>query len=283
MLSDGVLVAYPNPAENAARDGDKGVGVYTCRDGKPIWSLTSFGDTGNGFLSAIGIVQALWHRDRTGEGQFLTTNITAACLLNTSYAWIDEHGHGVERPHVDRLMLGTDPLHRLYPTTDDWLCLAVDTDAQWAAMTAALGDPRLAERRFADADGRTKDADDLAALLADVLGRRPATEWFTRLDTAGVPCEVEDAAFVQHLFTDPQYRAGGLVTTTQQAQVGRFEQFGHLWSFSDTPSRVAGPPLIVGHDTVAILTELGLEQVEIDALLADGVAKQATLTQERAT
>ena len=178
-------------------------------DGKPIWSLTSFGDTGNGFLSAIGIIQALWHRDRTGEGQFLTTNITAACLLNTSYAWIDEHGRGVERPHVDRLMFGTDPLHRLYPTTDGWLCLAVDTDAQWASTAAALGDPRLAERRFADADGRTEDADDLAALVAEVLSRRPATEWFTRLDTAGVPCEVEDATFVQRLFTDPQYRAGG--------------------------------------------------------------------------
>ena len=39
----------------------------------PIWPVTSLGDTGNGYLSAIGIVQALYHRDRTGEGQFVDT------------------------------------------------------------------------------------------------------------------------------------------------------------------------------------------------------------------
>src|SRR3546814_2425722 len=40
-------------------------------DGRPLWSFTSFGDTGNGFLSAIAICNALYHRDRTGEGQFV--------------------------------------------------------------------------------------------------------------------------------------------------------------------------------------------------------------------
>jgi crotonobetainyl-CoA:carnitine CoA-transferase CaiB-like acyl-CoA transferase len=116
-----------------------------------------------------------------------------------------------------------------------------------------------------------------------VLRTASAADWFGRLDGAGVPCEVDDPAFVHRLFDDPVYRDAGLVTSTQQAQVGRFEQFGALWSFSETPTRVAGPPLIVGHDTLAILTDLGLDQAEIDSLLADGVVKQATLTQERAT
>ncbi|MCU1648832.1 MAG: CoA transferase, partial [Nocardia sp.] len=44
-------------------------------DGRPIWSCTSLGDTGNGFLSALGIIQALYDRDRTGEGQFVRTSI----------------------------------------------------------------------------------------------------------------------------------------------------------------------------------------------------------------
>src|SRR3546814_9068941 len=55
-------------------------------DGRPLWSFTSFGDTGNGFLSAIAICNALYHRDRTGEGQFVDTSIINAALLNTSYA-----------------------------------------------------------------------------------------------------------------------------------------------------------------------------------------------------
>ena len=49
-----------------------------------MWPLTSFGDTGNGFLSAIGMVQALIHRDRTGEGQFVDTSIINAAFHNIS-------------------------------------------------------------------------------------------------------------------------------------------------------------------------------------------------------
>jgi crotonobetainyl-CoA:carnitine CoA-transferase CaiB-like acyl-CoA transferase len=250
--------------------------------GKPIWSLTSFGDTGNGFLSAAGMIQALLHRDRTGEGQFLTTNITAACLLNTSYAWIDADGVGVERPHVDRDMFGFGPLHRLYQTGDGWLCVAVEDDDRWAAMAKVLDDERLTAGTYATASGRAERADELATAIGEVLATAPAADWFARLDAAGVPCEVDDPGFVHRLFDDPVYRDAGLVTSTQQAQVGRFEQFGALWHFSETPARVAGPPLIVGHDTTALLLELGYDRAAVDALIETGVVKQATLTQERA-
>lgn len=250
--------------------------------GKPIWSLTSFGDTGNGFLSAMGIIWALDHRQRTGEGQFLSTSILAACLLNTSYAWLDDQGQGVERPRVDADGYGLGPLHRLYPTAQGWLCLAAD-DARWAALVEVLDSPTLRDPQLADPVERADVADQVAEHLAAAFAARPATDWVEVLDAAGVPSEVCDDGFVRRLFDDPRYREAGLVTSMDQAQVGRFEQFGHLWSFSDTPARIAGPPLVVGHDTVDLLGELGYDGDEIDQLLAEGVVKQATLRQERAT
>ena len=63
--------------------------------GRPIWQLASMGDTGNGFLAAIGIIQALIHRDRTGDGQFVDTSILNACLLNASYAGVDAEGRSL--------------------------------------------------------------------------------------------------------------------------------------------------------------------------------------------
>ena len=241
--------------------------------GKPIWSLTSFGDTGNGFLAANAMIQAIYHRELTGEGQFLSTSILAACLLNSSYAWVDaETGEGVDRPKVDALMFGTGPRTRLYETADRWICLAVQNDEQWSAVERSLGIAGLT----------TMENDRAIETLTTSLRALTASEAFRLLDEAGVPCEIEDDQFAMRLFDDPQFRDAGLVTTMQQAQVGRFDQFGHMWTFSETPTRIAGPPLIVGHDTVDIMSEIGFAQSDIDSLLADGVVLQSTLRQERA-
>src|SRR5206468_1890979 len=55
--------------------------------GAPIWPCVSLGDPGNGLLVALGVVQAIYHRDQTGEGQFVDTSILNAHLINTSSAW----------------------------------------------------------------------------------------------------------------------------------------------------------------------------------------------------
>ena len=62
----------------------------------PLWSRSGMGDTGNGLLAAIAITAALYHRDRAGEGQEVSTSIVNAQLLHTSYAWI--HSDGSRRP-----------------------------------------------------------------------------------------------------------------------------------------------------------------------------------------
>ena len=241
--------------------------------GKPIWSLTSFGDTGNGFLAATAMIQALYRRELTGEGQFISTSILAACLLNTSYAWVDaETGDGVDRPRVDRQMFGTGVGTRLYETADRWICLAVQTEDQSVALGRVMGVDDLLS------------LDEVSAIaeLSIAFRTRTAEDWFAALDSAGIPCEIEDETFALRLFDDPQFRDAGLVATQHQAQVGTFDHFAHMWSFSDTPTRIAGPPLIVGHDTVDLLSELGYSEDDISSLLADGVAVQSTLRQERA-
>ena len=93
--------------------------------GKPLWSLTSLGDTGNGFLSAIAIIQALYQRERTGQGQFCDTSIVNAHLLNSSYAVARPDGSGFERPRIDAQQLGCSATNRLYETRDGWLCIVL--------------------------------------------------------------------------------------------------------------------------------------------------------------
>jgi crotonobetainyl-CoA:carnitine CoA-transferase CaiB-like acyl-CoA transferase len=223
--------------------------------GRPIWSLTTLGDTGNGFLSAIGVLQALYHRERTGEGQRVDTSIIYAHLLNVSYVATAPDGSAIDPARLDAMQLGLSPRYRLYETGDGWLCLAALTDAHWLATCAALGVPPNAEPDAADAAFRT----------------RPAAEWFGLLNGVGVPCEISSDTFALGVFDDPELVERGWVSATRHPVVGRIDMAGLGVDLSDTPGRVQGPPVFVGQESREILREIGYTDDRIDALCADGV------------
>jgi crotonobetainyl-CoA:carnitine CoA-transferase CaiB-like acyl-CoA transferase len=225
----------------------------------PLWSRSGMGDTGNALLAAIAMTLALYHRERTGDGQAVGTSIVNACLLNTSYAWV--HADGTPGPwaHVDAQQYGLGPYYRLYEVADGWVFVAAVTRAQQAALHEALG--------VAGAD-----------TIAGALIARPALDAFKVLDDAGVPVEVVDEAFCRDLFDDPAARARGWVATTWAGGVGRFEDPGLLIGFSATPGVVRRGPCLCGQHTREVLRELGYSDADVDALAAAGVVLDAPVT-----
>jgi crotonobetainyl-CoA:carnitine CoA-transferase CaiB-like acyl-CoA transferase len=245
-----------------------------CREGgKPFWSLTSLGDTGNGFLSAIGVIQALYHRTLTGEAQTVDTSILNAGLLVASMASLKTDGEALARPHLDRMQLGLHPLYRLYETADGWLCLAALSDEHWSGTLDVLGQRSLAgDPRFADAASRAAHGSELSALLELSFRERSARDLFEALDGRGVPCEIADPDFSARVFDDPEMQSRGLVVQQQHPKLGRFDHFGATITFSDTPERIWAPPPVVGEHTREILLEHGYDTGEIEKLLgADAV------------
>jgi crotonobetainyl-CoA:carnitine CoA-transferase CaiB-like acyl-CoA transferase len=240
-----------------------------CRDGgKPFWSLISLGDTGNGFLSAIGVIQALYHRQRTGEPQSVDTSILNAGLLVASMASVRADGTPLPRPQLDGMQLGLHPLYRLYETADGWLCLAAIKDSHWRNLLDALEQhPWGADTRFVDAPARTAHADELRELLSPVFKARTSLELFAVLDDHGVPCEIADPDFPRHVFDDPEMQAHGLVVQQQHPKLGSFEHFGTTIHFSETPGRIWGPPPVVGQHTREIMREYEFDDSEIDKLI----------------
>lgn len=236
------------------------------RGGRPIWAGTSMGDTGNGFLSAIAVIQALYHRDRTGEGQMVDTSIVNACLLNTSYAYAFPDGRGPDRPALDKMMLGFSAGRRLYQTAEGWICLAVGNDEEWSALLNVLD---LA--RYQDAGVRAADEAGLAEALEAAFKSKPASEWFEAIDAAGVPIEIVDDRFGPRLHDDPEMKKRGWVTSVQHKLVGKLDQIGLAFDFSETPGAITRAPLIVGECTREILRELGYSEPQIDDLVAANV------------
>jgi crotonobetainyl-CoA:carnitine CoA-transferase CaiB-like acyl-CoA transferase len=209
----------------------------------PIWPNTSLGDTGNGYLSAIAILQALYHRERTGQRQFVHTSIVNAHLLNASMTSLDADGTPANRPVLDAMQTGWDARYRLHETASGWLCVALITD---------------------------EHVSEFARLTRGDMKARTAHAWFDVLDHAGIPCEVADPDFVLSVFDDPELVEKGWVTSYEQALVGRMDVAGLLFDLEATPGRVQGPPLAVGQDTRTVLRNIGYDDDRIDKLIAIG-------------
>jgi crotonobetainyl-CoA:carnitine CoA-transferase CaiB-like acyl-CoA transferase len=232
-----------------------------CWDGgKPFWSLTSLGDTGNGFFSAIGIIQALYHRARTGEAQSVDTSILNAGLLVASMAATKADGTALPRPRLDRMQLGLSPFYRLYPTRDGWACIAAVTEAHRRALADGTG-----------IDPASLDAAHLEPWFSD----RAGAEVFATLDAHGVPCELCDDGFGRGIYDDPEMERLELVVHQHHPKLGSFEHLGKTIHFSDTPERIWGPPPVCGQHTREIMHEHGWSDAEIDKLVeAKGVFEE---------
>jgi crotonobetainyl-CoA:carnitine CoA-transferase CaiB-like acyl-CoA transferase len=227
-----------------------------CHDGgRPFWGLTSLGDTGNGFLSAIGVLQALYHRKRTGVAQSVDTSILNAGLLCASMASLRPDGTPLPRPQLDGMQLGLSPRYRLYETSDGWVCLAALSAEDRAALAAALGVADL------PAD------DELTDVLEPWFASRTASAAFAALDGHRVPCEIADGDFGVRVHDDPEMQALGLVVKQQHPKLGRFEHFGVTLEFSDTPQRIFGPPPVVGQHTREIMHDYGYDDADVDKLV----------------
>ena len=227
-----------------------------CHDGgHPFWGLTSLGDTGNGFLAAIGLIQALYHRKRTGVAQSVDTSILNAALLCASYTALRDDGRALPRPQLDRMQLGLSSRYRLYEASDGWLVVVALTDDEQAALATALGVAVLP----ADAE--------LGPVLEAWCASRSAADAFGALDGAGVPVEICDGDFGVRVHDDPELQALGLVVKQQHPKLGRYEQLGITIDFSDTPQHIFGPPPVVGQHTREIMREYGFDDTDVDKLV----------------
>ena len=241
------------------------------RGGRPMWSLTNMGDTGNGFLAAIAICQALFEREKTGRGQWVETAIVNAQLLNASVNVARADGSGFERPQLDAMQTGFSAGVRLYPTADQWLCVSLVTDAHWEALARALEIPELGVGgRLGTGDARAAADDEAAKLIEHALSTRSAADAFDVLDRAAVPCEISSERAGIDLWNDPEAIERAWIAKYSHPMLGEIGQVGLAVSLSDTPTRVQGRPLLVGESTREILAELGYDAAAVDALFESG-------------
>jgi crotonobetainyl-CoA:carnitine CoA-transferase CaiB-like acyl-CoA transferase len=182
-------------------------------DGPPYRAGVAIFDVMSGMQATIGILAALDHRRRTGEGQLVEVNLMAAALAGMvnqtgafASAGVVPHRMGNAHPSL----FPYEPL----PTADGDLVIAAGNDAQFRNLCTVLGAPELAaDERFAANSGRTANRDQLRPLLVERLKQHSAAEWFDQLIAAGVPCGPINSvaggvAFAEQIGLDPVVVSG---------------------------------------------------------------------------
>ena len=243
--------------------------------GAPIWHPSALGDFGNGVASAVAVIQALYHRERTGRGQFVDTSILDLGYLYNSYTHLPTSGPAPERPRLTADLLGMSALCRLYRCRTGWICLAAPEDGHWDGLRTATGLAELDEAAFETREGRADRDGRLAEILSAAFTTDSAEEWAGRLQAAGVPAEVVDREFPRKVFDDPCFVDREWVVGRPHPLYGRVEQAGRLVELSETRGVIRGAAPLVGEHSSEILRQLGRSEETISDLLERGVVAEA--------
>ena len=210
-------------------------------DGGPTKAGVALFDVTTGLHAAIAILAALHHRERTGEGQRVETNLLSAALSGLVNHTSDYLASGVAPRRMGNAHASLFPYEPL-PTGDGDLIIIAANDNQWRRLVGALEAPELLDDpRFGSMGERNTHRDALRVLLLERLATRSAQEWFDILTGAGVPCgpinTVEQGiALAERLGLEPVVSPGGAPSVR------------HPVTYSATPPSYRRPPPALGAD-----------------------------------
>ena len=221
--------------------------------GEASYVGTIMADKIAGLTALYATMMALFHRERTGEGQEVEVGMfeTMAAFM------LVEHANGAMfspplGPAVYPRTVA--PNRRPYRTRDGQIAALIYNDKQWSAFIEAV-QPPWASASYATLEQRARQIDTVYAQVAETLKERTTQEWLTlfrQLDIPAAPLRAPG-----ELFDHPHLNAVGLFETVATPH-GPVRFPGVPTWFSRTPGRVAGPAPELGADTRAVLEELGL-------------------------
>lgn len=239
-------------------------------DQGPVRFPTPMADITTGVYAALGILAALFERERSGRGQVIDM-----ALLDSQLTWLANVASAFLMAGVQPRKLGNAHPNLVpyqpFEAADGWFIVAVGSERLWQRFLDAIEAPDdlRQDPRFATNADRVRHRDVLVPRLAAIFKQRPVAAWLQALEAAGVPCG--PILRPEEALAHPHVLARNMVWEMEHVAAGRVRTLGNPVHLQRTPPSVHRASPLLGEHTEEILRELGYNQEAIETLRREGV------------
>ncbi|HUA21364.1 MAG TPA: CoA transferase [Bryobacteraceae bacterium] len=265
---------YTKPGYDALAQARSGiVSVTGTSADAPIRAGVSIIDMGAGVWIALGVLAALFERQRSGRGQRIDSSLFQTGVMLMSYHLMFRQFTGVDPKPQGSRHTAFAP-YGAFPTATGAIMIGISNDRQFRRLCEVIGKPELADDpRFQANPGRVANVDVLEAFISEVFRTQPAAHWVAALDAADVPNDAVQKA--GEVLDDPQLAALHQLARVELPGEPSALVPGLPIDLSLTPSHAGGSPPSLSQHSRAILHEAGYSDAEMEELAHCGACKLA--------
>lgn len=234
-------------------------------DGQPMKMGVAFSDVFAGLHAVIGIQAALFHRERTGLGQYIDISLLDSQVSVLANQALNYLVGGKVPQRLGNAHPNIVP-YQTFETADGHIIMAVGNDRQYAEYCKIIGAPELAMEPYVTNRGRVENRNTLIPLLVPLMKQRNTDTWVEAFETAAVPCGPINT--IDQVFANDQVLARGMQIGLTREDGVQVPGVANPIVFGETPLQYESPSPLLGADTVKTLSNLlGLDAGKLSQLM----------------